>query len=87
MSNTSYSLPASNFSCLHMCELSVFCSGVFLEVRTKNSEHALSSTERQDKLESTGGLLPAGVTSRKKESSAVFVQWHGMFLGAGASRF
>lgn len=47
----------------------------------------LSSAERQDKSESAGGLLPAGVMNRKKESSAVFVRWHGMFLGAGASRF
>lgn len=67
MSNTSYSLPASNFSCLHMCELSVFCSGVFLEVRTKNSEHALFVFHRASGQIGEHERLAAGWRYEQKE--------------------
>lgn len=67
MSNTSYSLPASNFSCLRMCELSVFCSGVFLEVRTKNSEHALFVFRRASGQIGERGRLAAGWRYEQKK--------------------
>lgn len=87
MSNICYSLPVSNFSCLHMCEWSI-CFEIIKYPRSQLkivSVHCLPSRVKEI-LDCRHFLAAWYSREREKKCSEAFVWCYGTFLNAGICR-